>query len=125
MRLYGIDDNQEVKRLTGQAESRVPFALTKTLLIFVPSAIVLTLVLGRIIGETWAGVLGVFAAGLIAPTRLLCRRSARMHIRRVLSERNRCVSCGYDLSGNASGHCPECGEGVSRFDRPKCYYPER
>ena len=23
-----------------------------------------------------------------------------------------CVKCGYDLTGNVSGVCPECGEGV-------------
>ena len=25
-------------------------------------------------------------------------------------KRNRCRSCGYDLTGNVSGNCPECGE---------------
>ena len=23
---------------------------------------------------------------------------------------NRCVDCGYDLTGNVSGRCPECGQ---------------
>ena len=26
--------------------------------------------------------------------------------------RGRCQTCGYDLTGNVSGVCPECGEGV-------------
>ena len=26
---------------------------------------------------------------------------------------NRCPRCGYDLTGNVSGVCPECGGGVS------------
>jgi len=25
---------------------------------------------------------------------------------------HRCVSCGYDLTGNISGVCPECGESI-------------
>jgi hypothetical protein len=39
---------------------------------------------------------------LIQPVRL--RRSRR--------KRGLCVSCGYDLTGNVSGRCPECGERV-------------
>ena len=27
-----------------------------------------------------------------------------------------CQTCGYDLTGNVSGQCPECGEGMSRRD---------
>lgn len=27
-----------------------------------------------------------------------------------------CVKCGYDLTGNTSGVCPECGEALSRRD---------
>ncbi len=25
-----------------------------------------------------------------------------------------CLECGYDLSGNLSGRCPECGKGIDR-----------
>jgi hypothetical protein len=25
---------------------------------------------------------------------------------------NLCIACGYDLTGNVSGTCPECGEKV-------------
>ena len=37
------------------------------------------------------------------------RRDARARRRR----RGQCPHCGYDLSGNASGVCPECGETVA------------
>ena len=36
--------------------------------------------------------------------------------RRIAEERRysgQCASCGYDLTGNVSGICPECGEEVS------------
>lgn len=26
-----------------------------------------------------------------------------------------CVSCGYDMTGNASGVCPECGAAIKGF----------
>jgi hypothetical protein len=28
--------------------------------------------------------------------------------------RGACATCGYDLTGNVSGHCSECGESVSK-----------
>jgi hypothetical protein len=30
-------------------------------------------------------------------------------VRSLQKRRGRCISCGYDLTGNASGTCPECG----------------
>jgi DMSO/TMAO reductase YedYZ heme-binding membrane subunit len=30
-------------------------------------------------------------------------------LRRLRRERGQCVRCGYDLRGNVSGVCPECG----------------
>jgi hypothetical protein len=29
-----------------------------------------------------------------------------------------CVTCGYDLTGNTSGTCPECGTAVAKGVRP-------
>lgn len=37
------------------------------------------------------------------------RRAARVEFRR---EKSLCINCGYDLRGNVSGACPECGEQV-------------
>lgn len=39
------------------------------------------------------------------------RRSARRR-------RNHCTNCGYNLTGNTSGQCPECGDAYSVKDRP-------
>lgn len=41
----------------------------------------------------------------------LVRRSTRRGLREQLSKTGFpiCIDCGYDLTGNASGRCPECG----------------
>jgi len=41
------------------------------------------------------------------------RRAARVEFRR---KNGLCVICGYDLKGNISGVCPECGEQVENAD---------
>ena len=41
--------------------------------------------------------------GAWAASRRRCRRAARM-------ASGHCGKCGYDLTGNVSGRCPECGE---------------
>jgi hypothetical protein len=33
--------------------------------------------------------------------------------RNALLFRKGCCYCGYDLSGNADGHCPECGRDIA------------
>ena len=48
----------------------------------------------------------VFAA---YPTVTFIRGPFRRHRRR---KRGACLDCGYDLAGNVSGVCPECGQGV-------------
>lgn len=59
----------------------------------------------RVIGvPCWA----LSAAGLILP---VVRRARRRRLRRGLA-RALCRSCGYDLTGNVSGVCPECGTKV-------------
>ena len=47
-------------------------------------------------------VLATSLAALCVYPRLTRRRWRRKH--------GLCVSCGYDLTGNVSGRCPECGE---------------
>jgi len=37
-------------------------------------------------------------------------RRGRTHLRK---EAGRCISCNYDLTGNVSGICPECGTKIS------------
>ena len=63
---------------------------------------------------TWATVpysrVAILAALLPAgrATGWLWKRAVRR------KRRGRCPQCGYDLTGNVSGVCPECGQGTSR-----------
>jgi len=43
--------------------------------------------------------------------RLLARMRQKAARRRAAAS-NRCIGCGYNLTGNISGICPECGRGV-------------
>ena len=36
----------------------------------------------------------------------------RGFLRRRWRREGRCLRCGYDLTGNVSGRCPECGESI-------------
>ena len=46
---------------------------------------------------------------LAYPIFALIRGPLRRHRRR---KKGLCVACGYNLAGNESGVCPECGEAV-------------
>jgi hypothetical protein len=55
----------------------------------------------------------LLAAGTLAslyPLLLILRGPIRRWERR---RRGLCINCGYNLTGNESGVCPECGTGVS------------
>jgi hypothetical protein len=54
----------------------------------------------------WPALLALAAAGL---ARLLQRRT----IRRQRLRAGLCVECAYNLTGNTSGVCPECGSRIS------------
>ena len=55
----------------------------------------------------WLVCASSFAAALAAWTQMQ-RRWRREH-RQILAALGKCGSCGYDLYGNVSGLCPECG----------------
>lgn len=61
----------------------------------------------RVSGPVWAPFLLLGAYPTVAfirgPLRLWRRRNT-----------GHCLRCGYDLTGNVSGVCPECGTGVGR-----------
>lgn len=52
---------------------------------------------------------------------IIFQRRIRRDLRRQLFEQGRpiCVPCGYDLTGNDSGRCPECGWRIGRGDGGK------
>ena len=55
-------------------------------------------------GTTWYVDVPLWIPFLVVglPTAVLCRRDRRI-------PPGHCQSCGYDLTGNVSGVCPECG----------------
>jgi hypothetical protein len=61
-------------------------------------------VTNRVVMVPWYGVIVTTAA---LPLVRLRRASAR----RRRAGAGRCGACGYDLTGNESGVCPECGQG--------------
>lgn len=52
----------------------------------------------------WAAILFFALIPTTAGAHYLIRRFKRV----LLTWRGRCSACGYDLTGNISGHCPEC-----------------
>src|SRR5262245_15406984 len=61
----------------------------------------------------WAfGLIPLVAGGAGAlAVEYIFRQQIREHLRRQLNDRGIrvCMRCGYNLAGNASGRCPECG----------------
>jgi hypothetical protein len=53
------------------------------------------------------------AAALITPRLFRFIGDGLVHWRHERRKRNPCVHCGYSLTGNVSGHCPECGHRAS------------
>lgn len=71
--------------------------------------------LGYVIWPPWVERLIYFAAmggGLFLIIRYLHRRGARQELRAKLRKSGVpvCLKCGYNLTGNTTGVCPECGE---------------
>jgi len=71
------------------------------------------------------GTVGYFPTGLIVVTGILIawtslgilvqRSTVRRDVRKLLHSDGIaiCVPCGYDLTGNSSGKCPECGVAIA------------
>ena len=83
-----------------------------------------TLAFGAFLGAmawlyTWlGGVFGYesliwpFAVFTAVPGAFVLRLLHRRIVRRGRWRRGLCLACGYDLRGNVSGHCPECGRRI-------------
>ena len=54
-------------------------------------------------------LLAVTAAALACPAGLLMWKALPREQQRVRRARGQCAGCGYDLTANVSGACPECG----------------
>jgi hypothetical protein len=85
--------------------------------LFVPSVLIARELSGLLrVGYGWlVPFWAVYAAACICVQVLMAvavRRSVRRRVRKELSERGLpvCAACGYDLTGNVSGTCPECGQ---------------
>lgn len=62
--------------------------------------------------EWYDAVSFALPAALLVVSYLASRKPIRCQLRRQLLQRGIpvCIDCGYDLSGNVSGRCPECGK---------------
>jgi hypothetical protein len=59
-------------------------------------------------------VIAFFAAIAVVLAYIPCRMIyMALHWKTVEDSGRYCRSCGYDLTGNVSGRCPECGERIS------------
>jgi len=63
-----------------------------------------------VIVPLWIPILLLFVV-TVAP---ICRLSARIrrHVRALRTPTGHCTECGYNLVGNESGICPECGDAI-------------
>jgi hypothetical protein len=55
----------------------------------------------------------------VLPCQAIARKAVFQPLRLLplaIKEAGYCVSCGYNLTGNVSGRCPECGEPIASFN---------
>ncbi|GMU21418.1 MAG: hypothetical protein AMXMBFR13_15110 [Phycisphaerae bacterium] len=95
-----LTDLRVVDRQTRQPAGFLA-SLRRNLVLFVPFAVLVLPILlldGTRPGDAWAGATVIWR-----------RHAGRFPFREVS---RRCIHCGYDLTGNRSGYCPECGMDV-------------
>ncbi len=69
-------------------------------------------------GFWWTVFIGAAAMGVPAASWMRTSRRARRLLRSHLIRLGIpiCLDCGYDLTGNVSGRCPECGAELKAFE---------
>jgi len=55
------------------------------------------------------GAIGIILFGMVVAVPFFWRRWHDWKLRQWRRQHGLCQSCGYDLTGNVSGVCPECG----------------
>jgi hypothetical protein len=112
-----FDDTSERLEAYRRARSSVvgqrSRALVLVALILATAFILAMLMVGFQSLAIWVGpfVSGVSGAIGLAAANYLFRRPIQEHLRAQLNARGIpvCVRCGYNLRGNVTGRCPECG----------------
>lgn len=77
-------------------------------------------------GNWLGGVTGGLSGGIgFIGANLLYRRPIQVVLREKLNQLGMpiCIGCGYDLRGNTSGACPECGRATQSSDAAECDQP--
>ena len=76
---------------------------------FMGHVVIVVCVLAVFLGPAVIGSIGSILGKLDEPDRLRKRRRAK----------GLCENCGYNLKGNISGKCPECGWSIPEEMRPR------
>ncbi len=104
--------------LATQRRRRWVVGLAVGLLVFVVLQGVLGILRVDEVSLWLAGVHGVTGQIFLGLTVVMAAAVGRVWLKRSWPE-NHCVECGYNLRGNVSGACPECGRAVGADDWPK------
>ncbi len=85
------------------------------LLLVVGSAIPLYSNFGYVIGAD-----SIFGhIGIIVAIYLFCCKAVSIYLPDIVFDSPNCLACGYDLTGNVSGVCPECGRAFDLATLPE------
>ena len=110
--LWGIDDENEALRIRTKAVSKARHQTTAIQWTVALAIIAITIL--------WVEVFN-FPAGWPRITLLIMglslasiwqNRRIAARLPETLAREGRCTKCGYDLTNNAGGPCPECGETI-------------